>query len=255
MERLGENGSHAHRRGDVVIRESGPWSETVFALLRHLESEGFEGAPRVVGSGFDDHGNETLSYIEGVMEHPGPMSIDAAAGVARLLRRLHDVTASWRPTNAMWRDWFGRSLGLPTVVGHCDVGPWNVIVRPDGTVAIIDWECAGPVDPLVDLAHACWLCANLYSDDIVAMNGMPTLEVRAGQLRAMADAYGLRRGDRQSFVQLMIDFAIHSAAADADEHNVTPATRESPALWGMAWRARSAAWMARNRETLEAVLR
>jgi Tol biopolymer transport system component len=35
----------------------------VHALLRHLESVGFEGAPRVVG--FDDSGREVLTYVDG----------------------------------------------------------------------------------------------------------------------------------------------------------------------------------------------
>jgi hypothetical protein len=34
-----------HRAGDVVIRDSGPWTPTVYALLRHLEDVGYA-APR-----------------------------------------------------------------------------------------------------------------------------------------------------------------------------------------------------------------
>ena len=57
--------SKARRRDDVVLREAGPWSATVLALLRHLEAAGFAGAPRVVGSGFAADGREMLSYIPG----------------------------------------------------------------------------------------------------------------------------------------------------------------------------------------------
>lgn len=53
------------RIGDVVHRGTGPWAKTVHGLLRHLEAEGFEGAPRVVGSGFDEKNRETLSFVEG----------------------------------------------------------------------------------------------------------------------------------------------------------------------------------------------
>jgi hypothetical protein len=49
------------RRGEVVFRETGSWAASVHALLRHLEKMGFHAAPRVVGSGFDAQGRETLS--------------------------------------------------------------------------------------------------------------------------------------------------------------------------------------------------
>jgi hypothetical protein len=52
-------------RSAVVDRRSSvqPWTPTVHAFLRHLEAEGFPAAPRVIGSGFDDAGNEILSWI------------------------------------------------------------------------------------------------------------------------------------------------------------------------------------------------
>lgn len=42
-----------HRRGDVVIRDAGPWTPAVHKLLLHLENVGFTAAPRLVGSGMD----------------------------------------------------------------------------------------------------------------------------------------------------------------------------------------------------------
>ena len=36
-----------HRRGNVVIRDAGPWTPAVHALLRHLEDAGFAAAPRL----------------------------------------------------------------------------------------------------------------------------------------------------------------------------------------------------------------
>ena len=58
-----------YRHGQVVVREAGPWTATVHSLLRHLEDVGFAGAPRVVGSGFDTEGRETLRYIDGEFTH------------------------------------------------------------------------------------------------------------------------------------------------------------------------------------------
>jgi hypothetical protein len=38
------------RRGDRVLRPMGSWSPAVHEFLRHLEHEGFGGAPRVLGT-------------------------------------------------------------------------------------------------------------------------------------------------------------------------------------------------------------
>ncbi len=240
------------RRGDVVVRETGAWTPAVHTLLRHLADVGFAAAPRLLGSGIDADGHETLTYIEGEFTQPGPWSLDGAAAVGALLRRLHDATAWYRPpADATWYPWFGRALGdEPRVIGHCDAAPWNIVARDGLPVALIDWDFAGPVDPLIELAQACWLNAKLYSDDVAATEGLPPLAERARHLRAIVDGYGLPREQRAGFVDLMIEFAIHATANEADDFNLTPDSVDTNAIWSLAWRARSAAWMLRHRATL-----
>ncbi len=242
------------REGEVVHRRTGPWAPAVHSLLRHLEAVGFTGAPRVVNSGFDAQGLETLTFIEGQFMHPGPWTLEGATGVGRLLRNLHDATASYRPAaDAIWYTWFGRDLGSHTrrVIGHCDAAPWNIVARGGLPVALIDWDFAGPVDPLVDLAQVCWLNAKLHSDDVAEREGLPPLADRARQLRAIVDGYGLTARQRRGFVQRIIEFAVHSTAAEVNEFGIGPDTRETTGLWGIAWRARAAAWMLRHRSTLQ----
>ena len=245
-----------YRRGDVVIREAGPWTSTIHTLLRHLEDVGFSGSPRVVGSGFDERGRETLQYIEGEFTQPGPWSLEGAAAVGKLVRDLHEATASYvPPADAVWWPWFGRPLGSrQKIIGHCDTAPWNIVAREGMPVALIDWERAGPVDPLVELAEACWLNAKLHDDMVAELEGLPPFEERAKQLRAMVDAYGLPRSERAAFVDLIVQFAIHDAAAQADEAGVTPETKpgtvDPELIWGLSWRARAAAWLSRRRDDL-----
>jgi hypothetical protein len=261
---LGTGGpTEVHRRGQVIVKDAGPWSATVHSLLRHLEEVGFTGSPRVVGSGFDASGRETLTYIEGEFADPGPWTLEGAAGVGHLLRELHKATASYRPPpNAVWQPWFGRRLGgAARVIGHCDIAPWNIVARDRLPVALIDWEHAGPVDPLVELAQACWLNAKLYDDDVAEQDGLPPLEERARQLRAMVDAYGLSVRQRRGFLDGIIDFAVHDTAEQADEAGVTPDTTDlrieelgyNP-LWALTWRARGAAWLCRHRRTFQNAL-
>src|SRR5437879_7114656 len=77
------------RLGGTVRRTSYSWSPAVLDLLRHLEREGFAGAPRSLG--FDDQGREVLTYIEGEVGR-GEEFIPAQGG--RFGRRRPDYV--WR---------------------------------------------------------------------------------------------------------------------------------------------------------------
>ena len=87
------------RVGDTVRRPVGPHSPLVHALLAHLESVGFEGAPRFLG--IDGSGREVLSYIDGeVAGRPRPPWIadeTRLASVGRLVRAYDDAAASFTP--------------------------------------------------------------------------------------------------------------------------------------------------------------
>lgn len=243
------------RRGDLVLRKAGPWSASVHALLRHLEAEGFDAAPRVVGSGFDEQGREVLSYVEGEVINPAPWSDAAMHRLGELVRRLHDVTRSFvAPQDAFWRPWFGRGLGTPDLIGHCDAAPWNIVSREGQPVALIDWEAAGPVDHLTELAMIAWSNAQLYEDDVAAMNGLPEAAVRLRQVRLLADGYWLATAGRRLLADRIIAFAAESAANEVVEQAITPETRHAPRVWGIAWQTRSVAWLIRNRPGLERAL-
>jgi hypothetical protein len=118
-----------------VVRDSRPWTPIVHALLRHLETVGFDHAPHVVGSGFDPVGRETLTFIQCDFIHPGPWTLEGATSIGVLLRKLHRATDAFHiPADAVWYPWFGRRLGVVSAIGHCDVAPWNIIAR-DGRAA------------------------------------------------------------------------------------------------------------------------
>ena len=248
--------SAVYRRGNVVVREIGPWGKSIHSLLRHLEDVGFAEAPRVVGTGFDPDGRETLSYIDGEVIDPAPWTLEGAAAVGRLVRKLHDATASYRaPDDAIWPPWYARDLGGPArIISQCDIAPWNIVSRDGLPVALIDWELAGPVDPMVDLVQAAWLNANLHGDDDAGLDDLLPVSERVTQLRAIVDAYGLSAKQRRGFLDLMIEVVVHATAFEADAANVTRETTDPEALWGLAWRARAAAWLVRGRRTLQNAL-
>lgn len=238
-------------RNGVVSRPAGPWTPHVLGLMSHLRRQGFEELPAVIGH---EQGQEMVAYVEGEFVHPGPWSDEGIVEVGRLLRKLHDVSADYRPEpQAIWKPWFLRELGGPGVVySHGDIAPWNTVTRNGRPVAWIDWEYAGPVDPLAELARACWLFPQLHDDDVAEMNGLPPALTRARQVRLLADAYGLEPALRTALVDMIVEVVVRETAEEAVEAKVTPES-EGP-LWGLAWRARSAAWILRHKGLIQKAL-
>jgi aminoglycoside phosphotransferase (APT) family kinase protein len=191
------------RVGDTVRRPARPSTPSVHALLRHLESVGFEGAPRVIG--IDGLDREILTFIEGeAARRPLPdhaVTDETLVALARLLRRFHDAAATFTPPpGAVWED---GSTGddPPELIGHCDVTPENVIFRdssPGGRMlpyALIDFDMARPTTRLFDvvttLRHWAPIADPLDLDPIQCR-----LDVGA-RLRLFSDAYGLGPRDRR----------------------------------------------------------
>lgn len=247
------------RRGDVVYRPVEVWTPAVHALLRHLEDAGFDAAPRLVGTGISADGREQTTFVPGTFNHPGPFTDAGLAELGSVIRRLHDATATFvAPADPHWFEWHGREWQSPDgnrIVSHCDLAPWNVVVRDELPVALIDWEFAGPVDELVAMAQACWLNVKLHDDVVAETEGLAPLADRARQLRVMVDGYEMPAAQRRSLVQAMIEFSLSEVAWEADDANVFPGAEPDVAgLWGMAWRARAGRWMMRHRGVLENAL-
>ena len=237
--------------GDVVRRPAGPWTPTVHALLDYLERAGFTGSPRAVCA----VGEDVVTYIPGESVSPHAWSDQGVFQVGCLLRGLHDATAGFTPPpGASWHPWPFASDAPDAIISHRDTGPWNIMARDGLPVAFIDWVTAGPADRLEEVAATAWLNAQLHDDDVAELQGLPSPEARAAQLRHFADGYRLATADRRGLVTAMIDYAIRDGAAEAMQAGVTPQGGDCDALWAITWRARSAAWMVRHRALLENAL-
>ena len=250
--------TEVHRRGDVVLRARGPQSDTVMRLLHHLHERGFVAAPRPIDGGFAEDGREQLSYIAGRSPQPLAWSDEAIWEIGRLVRRLHEAASDFVPgPDPHWRPWFARRLsGTMPVIGHGDLGPWNILASESMPVAFIDWDNAGPVDALWELAQVAWLNAQLHDDDVAELNALPDAATRIAQCASLLDGYELASPHRVGFVDRMIEFALRSARDEAVTHAVTadarsPAPDGFPILWGVTWRTRAACWMLDHRSELE----
>lgn len=186
------------RVGDTVRRPLRAHSPAVHGLLRHLESVGFDGAPRVLG--IDGRGREVLSWVAGeAPRRPLPGHVvaeDALRGVGRLLRRYHEAVASHGvPDGALWDGETSNLDGEPEVIGHCDVTPENVVFRDGTPVALIDFDLARPTTRLFDVVTAL-----RHWGSIADPADRDALLYRADvgrRLRVFCDAYGLDRERRR----------------------------------------------------------
>ncbi|WP_246498056.1 aminoglycoside phosphotransferase family protein [Natronoglycomyces albus] len=200
----GGNTSTVVRLGDTVRRNTGPWTPAVHALLRHLENSGFTGSPRPLG--MDEHGREVLSYLDGEAGKyplaPHWVTDETLVTVATMLRMFHDAQYGFQPPpGAVW-----RSLGPPPpdtdIICHHDAAPHNVVWRPDGTLALIDFDLASPGSRLYDVAYTAWTWVPIFTDRDSITLGWQKPD-RARRLRLFADAYGLSVADRARFIKVL----------------------------------------------------
>ncbi len=182
------------RVGDTVRKPAGPQTPAVHALLEHLRSVGFTGAPRSFG--VDDAGRHVLEFVPGHPAHPAPADAPPAdpAAVGRLARDLHDAVAGWvPPPDAVW------ACPIPTdgtdLVIHNDLAPWNIIVAPDRLV-IIDWDGAAPGTRTWDLAY--------LAIGLVPLTPSTPGTQAGARLRALADGYALDDAGRRRLADTLV---------------------------------------------------
>jgi hypothetical protein len=185
------------RAGDTVRRQAGHWTPAVQALLAHLESVGFDAAPRALG--IDSLGREVASYLEGVAGTLGPerlapefQTVDACRAIGAWLRQFHDAQAGFAPDPALpWRTVAGRALAPGEVVVHHDVGTYNTVLRPDGSFAVIDFDFASPGRPVEDLAYVLWSWTPLWGEQAAVLRemGPVTMADRLHKFAAVLDGY------------------------------------------------------------------
>lgn len=173
----------ATRVGRTVRRPTGPWTPAVHELLEHLRLHDLPGVPEVHGIG--DDGREILSYVEGRgVPVDAEVVLDSVLIEAgEWLRRFHDTVDAFRPAGTRhWRGAGEVELADDQIICHHDPGAYNWIIQSGHFVAMIDWDMAGPGDPIDDLAFLAWTGIPLYRET--------PIEDVARRVGLLADAYG-----------------------------------------------------------------
>lgn len=243
-----------------VSRERREWSTTIHRLLSHLTDAGLDDLPIPLHAESPDL--DEVSYVEGTTAIDVVLNRDQVESLGRLLRSIHDASATfdalptdvWQPfefrATATRTDTFGGGAFLSeVVVGHGDTGPWNVLTTSAGSVSLIDWEFAGPIVRLDEIAATCWLNIRFHDPDVDAVAPLTGLREKVALLEALLSGYGLSRDLWPAVVHAMSDYAIRDTAYEATRLDITASqvTADESAEWRLAWRSRSAAWIVRHR--------
>ena len=235
----------------TVQRAVGPWTPSVQALLLHLQGAGFEGAPQPLG--IDDEGHEVVTYIDGEAAYaPVPTDDETLVALALLVRRYHDAVAAFvPPPDADW-----QIPGTGSIVCHNDLYGGNVILRGGRPVAFIDWEMAGPGEPLTDVVSAACFWVPVASDARTTQLGLAATR-RGDRLRLLCDAYGLEADARACVVDAVCAYLLRGY----ELHRLWGAIEGQP-KWRRLWEAGSGdainaelAWVSSHRDELEGFLR
>ena len=185
----GNTGVSVIRVGDTVRRPARPWSSSVDALLLHLESIGFEGAPRALG--YDDLGRQVLSYIPGdASPDPGDLGVSDIESVGRLIREFHDAASTFIPPRRLGLERCHHA-GCPG--SHLPSRPGSVEPRQGSRPVCLH----RPGSRLWDLAYAA--------------HGFAPLSPRyrrkwpetANRLRVLANGYGLDGKGRAALAEML----------------------------------------------------
>ncbi len=227
------------RVADTVRRPVTASSDFVARLLLDLEARNVSWAPRYLGR--DEQGRDMLTFIAGSVPARWLEQTDArVAGVARLLRALHDATRG------------SELAGARSVVCHNDPSPSNTVLdRAGQPSAFIDFDFAAPGEPLEDLGYLCW------SWCVSSKPTRASVNVQAAQVRVAADAYGASAAERAGLVDAMLErFTRNRAfwAAYLAQGLVANSSPERIAA-RIAWSETEFAFVTEQRAVFEAALR
>ena len=159
------------REDDVVHRPIGPWTPAVHALLEFLQGR-VRYVPQVLDT---SDSTETLSHLPG--ETFAALTDAQLASAAEWIRQFHDEVWQFEHPGP-WR-FFG--VEQPTIIGHNDLRPDNLVFDGPDLVGVIDWDLAGPTTPAMDLAYFAWSAVPLTDSDV---------DLASLRLEIIAEAYG-----------------------------------------------------------------
>jgi aminoglycoside phosphotransferase (APT) family kinase protein len=169
----------------------------------------------------------------------GYFADEQVSAAGRLLRAFHEATR-------------GSVLaGASPVVCHNDFSPSNTVFVDDRPVAMIDFDMASPGKVLEDLGYTAWAWC------ISSKSQRPAVDVRARQVRILAEAYGdFDQSSRMSLMDAVLSRLERNARfwQDMLDHPQTIATPRERIPEMIEWSQQEARFVTMNRAVFEAAL-
>ncbi|WP_241837168.1 phosphotransferase [Salinivibrio sp. ML290] len=204
MEELsGGRESAIYRDGEIIYRPLQLWSPTIHKLLTHLQSSGLTESPRFLGI---EGKQEKLSFVVGdTYNYPLVGAIatsEALRSAAKLLRKIHDSTASFVSNNDIVNlPWMLDPREPFEVICHGDFTPYNVALSGNSVVGVFDFDTAHPASRVWDLAYSIYCWAPFKTDSI---DGLGTMEEQLLRARLFCDSYDATYSQREQLADAMV---------------------------------------------------
>jgi tRNA A-37 threonylcarbamoyl transferase component Bud32 len=239
MKEMIQLSDNVYREEDAILRPIKPWTDHVHALLRHFCSHGLP-VPQVIKT---DDTYEYVEYIEGEIIDSCQWTDELLIDIAELTKKIHQSAEKFDYTKSMeWQPYYLREMGDIKICSHGDIAPWNVVTKDRKIMGLIDWELAGPISPIVELARICWLFPPSVNAESTVDN-----KIRAEQIRTIIDTYGLDADSRKSFFTIMLDTSIYDLEYAMRNISVDTIGR----MWSLVWRNKNISWLWRNRQLIQ----
>lgn len=194
---------------DTIRREREPHSDTIAALLQHLQNRGYPYSPRYLG--VDEQGRDVLSRIPGtpVLTLRGDdQLVEVGHAVAGFAQAVRDFRQS---PQAAWRNPQGWPLQGDTII-HTDIAPWNMLEVDGRLSGLVDFDSARPGRAIEDVAYAAWHMIPLHDEAMGDGAAPPALEDRPRRLELFARACGLEGEQRARLIDEVARVQVTQAA-------------------------------------------
>ncbi len=167
--------------GDKVHRTRSSNYKFIHSILLYLEKNSFAYSPKFIG--FDKNDREILTYIAGEVPRTFTLSLNQKIESIKILKNFHDLLAEH------------KSVGEYETICHNDFAPWNIIVKNNNVVGVIDFDECAPGYRIDDVAYFIWTFLDLgVSED--------TDEKQIRDISTLIDTYELN--EREAFIPAIL---------------------------------------------------
>ncbi len=211
------------KEGNFIIRPSSPYTKEIHSLLKSLHEEGFDKVPYPFSL---NEKEEKLSYVDGIVYNekiPKELESDETLkSVAILLRSYHDSTLKYVAGLTNQVEWMLTCDGPVEVMCHGDFAPYNLTIKENRAVGIIDFDTVHPGSRLWDMAYALYRWVPLMSSSNPENFG--TNEEKLRRVQLFLDKYNYRPYElKEVFEEVIkrIEALINYMRKEAEEDNIT----------------------------------